>query len=162
MQLTELRRTLEHADPTDVLQMWLDLRASGADDNRLRLFAHVAEALMTEALRLGAAAIKQRNPKSTEGFATNQIKAASTLVATIGAWRESKVPGWFRAAKASRDLLRKCFRTACGVDARWLSPGEFSRLYLNGTTGNDPDKEPYKLARPDQIVTRFLPARLDK
>ncbi|MCK6535953.1 MAG: hypothetical protein L6Q84_23535 [Polyangiaceae bacterium] len=160
LQLQELRAQAERMLPSEFECGWRALRATGDAEGAER-FCYVAIPILRQTVATGISGLKLRLPQITQtGDVERELGAAHALVREMMSWQSEQVPEWLRAAKAARDLLRLAFRALCGLDVRWLSREQFARLYLGGIAGHDPDREPYRLAKPEQIVTRFLPAKL--
>lgn len=153
MQVSDLRQQANGALPNDLARMWAAL----ATDEQREVFSYAIRNTLTEILSHGLVGLKQRFPRLPEGAASKEFNATIKLEGSIAQWRAQREPAELKAARASLEMLTRAFKVLCGLDVRWLSSSEFSRLYLGGTMTHDPTAQPFKLAKLADVVTRFLP-----
>lgn len=153
MQVSDLRQQANGALPNDLARMWAAL----ATDEQREVFSYAIRNTLTEILSHGLVGLKQRFPRLPEGAASKEFNATIKLEGSIAQWRAQREPAELKAARASLEMLTRAFKILCGLDVRWLSSSEFSRLYLGGTMTHDPSAQPFKLAKVADVVTRFLP-----
>lgn len=153
MQIADMRTHAAGALPSALLTQWAALTTP----EQRELFSYAVGNAVLDMIAAGPLGMKLRFPNLQVERASREFHCALELAAKFDEAKAQRTPEWLIAARAAMDLLTRAFRSACGLDVRWLSNADFAKLYMSGGDPHDPPTNPFKLAKPEQVVTRFLP-----